>query len=242
MTCNPKAEAARGALDLLSRVSSGGVLGLGTGSTLMEFLRLSSGEIASMFEGFVPSSVETAVEASRMGLQVLDPRVNRGVDVYVDGADEVTLDKGDMIKGGGGALLGEKILAAASSLNVFIVGEDKVVEALGARTPVPVEVEPGFLGVVVGMLESMGMNPEPRRGGGKRGFVVSDWGGVIVDLRVGVLEDPWGLEARVGSVPGVRATGLFLGMADYIVVGLRECGYRVVRVERREARTWGARA
>lgn len=238
MTCNPKVEAAKGALELVSRVSRGGVMGLGTGSTLMEFLKRSHSDIGSMFELFIPSSVETAEAATGFGLPVGDPRVNRGVDVYVDGADEVKLETGDMVKGGGGALLGEKIMSFSSRLNVFMVGEDKIVESLGSRVPVPVEVEPGFLGMVVNMMESMGLNPSPRLASGKRGYVVSDWGGVIVDLRVGPIEDPWHLELELARLPGVRATGLFLGVADYIVVGYRSCGHKVVKLERRAVNGW----
>ncbi|GBF08788.1 ribose-5-phosphate isomerase A, partial [Aeropyrum pernix] len=136
--------------------------------------------------------------------------------------------RGYMVKGGGGALLGEKILASRSKLNIFIVGEDKLVGRLGEKTPVPVEVEPGFVSMALASLEELGLNPRVRTSPGKRGPVVSDWGGVIVDLLTGPLEDPRGLESMLRNVPGVRETGLFLGLADYIVVGLSSCGYRVL--------------
>ncbi|MCE4604909.1 MAG: ribose 5-phosphate isomerase A [Aeropyrum sp.] len=236
MPCDSKVEAARGAMELLRRLGVSGVAGLGSGSTLLEFLRLFSGELRELFDLVVPSSIETGLEAASLGLVVGDPRVYRGVDVYIDGADEVQPKTGNMVKGGGGALLGEKMLCRSSKLNIFIVGEEKLVDSLGSRTPIPLEVEPGYLAMALESLEALGLNPRVRTSGGKRGPVVSDWGGVIVDLHVGPLEDPGRLESLLRSAPGVRESGLFLGLADYVVVGLRSCGHLVLGPYRREAR------
>jgi ribose 5-phosphate isomerase A len=226
-------EASRGALRLIEGILDRGVVvGLGTGSTVRVFIETAADLLAGA-EGVVASSLDTALAARVAGLRVLDPRVYRGVNVYVDGADEVELGGGSMIKGGGAALLGEKILAAHSPLNIFIVGEDKVVEVLGERAPVPLDVEPSYLSLVLARIEGMGFKAKLREGSGKRGPVISDWGGVIVDVETGPIRDPAGLERRLESIAGVRASGLFVGLADYVVVGYRACGWRVYRFERR---------
>lgn len=232
--CDPRVAASRGALSLLEELGlSSGIIGLGTGSTVTAFIG-EARRYLSKFKGVVASSLDTALRAAGAGLRVLDPRVYRGVDVYVDGADEVELRSGAMVKGGGGALLGEKIMARASSLNVFIVGADKVVEVLGARRPVPLDVEPLYLSMTVRVLESMGFKAKLRSGApGKRGPVVSDWGGVIVDVETGPISDPAALERELELVPGVRASGIFTGLADYVVVGYDDCGWRVFKFARR---------
>ncbi len=231
--CDPRVAASRGALELVEGLGglSGRIVGLGTGSTLQAFLSEAAKALMSA-EGVVASSIETALKARSYGFRVLDPRVYRGVDIYVDGADEVELMYGSMIKGGGGALLGEKVLARSSRLNVFVVGVDKVVEVLGSRRPVPVDVESSFLSMVLGFVEELGWRAELRMAGGKRGPVVSDWGGVIVDVYTGPIKDPGRVERLLESIPGVRASGLFVGLADYVVVGYGDCRWRVYEYRR----------
>ena len=233
--CDGKVAAASGGLDLLlENIDSVRVLGVGTGRTVEAFLRLSRSELADKVY-VVPSSLDTALKASALGFRVLDPRSAAGVDAYVDGADEVVLESGDMIKGGGGALLGEKILASLSPLNVFIVDEGKVVDRLAVARGIPLEVVKGFLAGVTRQIERLGFRVEPRTGSGKRGPVVSDWGGVIVDVYVeGGVSDAAQLDAALASVPGVVATGIFHGVADYVVVGSGggDCSVSVARYSR----------
>lgn len=209
--------AAMGAFSLIDW-DSVEVLGVGTGRTVAEFLRVAA-DGAARKPFVVPSSLQTALLARRYGFKVVDPRAGYEVDVYVDGADEVELVSGSMIKGGGGALLGEKILAWGSGRNVFMVGDDKVVEKLGTRTPVPLEVVNGFAGTVLGYLEQMGFRASIREGAGKRGPVVSDWGGVIIDVHTGAMEKPDMIDSMLKSIPGVVETGIFVGYADVIIVG-----------------------
>ncbi|MFZ8788483.1 MAG: ribose 5-phosphate isomerase A [Acidilobaceae archaeon] len=232
MSCDPAFEAARGALELLSTLKPPRLIGFGTGHTVGFFMDLARGYSGSWL--VVASSIDTAVRASRLGFNVLYPP--RGpLDVYVDGIDEVD-PSGNMVKGGGGALLGEKILAFNSGVNIFIASEDKLVDVLGSRRPIPVEVVRDYAPLILGALESLGFKVSPREGSGKRGPVVSDWGGVIVDVHVNGVRDPEALETTLRSIPGVVETGLFIGYADYIVVGFRKCGYKVLRFERRRSR------
>jgi len=226
--CDAKLEAARGALELVRSLEPR-VLGVGTGSTVARFVGLLE---PGWFEGVAASSVVSGLELAARGFRVLSPYTVSGVDVYVDGADEVDPD-GNMVKGRGAALLGEKVLASASRVNIFIVGEDKLVDVLGSRRPVPVEVVRDALSAVLARLRERWPGAAPRTGSGKDGPVVSDWGGVIVDVPTGPMRDPWEVEMFLRGVPGVVETGLFLGMADYVVVGRESCGWEVLRPGRR---------
>lgn len=234
MSCDPRLEAARGALELLSRFELRYV-GFGTGSTVSLFIDIARGYSDRWI--VVASSIDSALKASRAGFKVIQS--HWGVlDVYVDGADEVD-GNGNMIKGRGGALLGEKVLAYNSNLNVFIVSEDKLVDILGSRGPLPLEVVRDYLPLIIGSLEELNFKVLVREGSGKMGPVISDWGGVIVDVYTGGIRDPEGLESTLKSIPGVVETGLFVGYADYIIVGSRSCGYKVLRFERRRGRRRG---
>jgi len=231
--CDAKRESARGAIELLREHAPVRVLGVGTGSTVARFIELLGagllGELGVRM--VVPSSLDTALRLARLGVPVAHPAVVDSVDAYVDGADEVA-PGGGLLKGRGAALLGEKILAGASNLNIIVVTGEKLVERLGSRRPVPVEVVRDALGAALRMLSSRWPGAAPRPAGGKDGPVVSDWGGVIVDVPTGPLGDPWEAEAWMLRVPGVVETGLFLGYTDYVVVGSGGCGWRVERYER----------
>ncbi|MEM1851266.1 MAG: ribose 5-phosphate isomerase A, partial [Acidilobaceae archaeon] len=182
----------------------------------------------------VPSSLETAFLASELGLRVLDPRTVSSLDVYVDGVDELDR-RGFILKGGGGALLGEKIMAYNSSTNIFILSEEKLVEKVGSKRPIPIEVEPGYLNMILKAIESLGLKVKPRPSSGKRGPTISDWGGIIMDLEPGI-EDLEQLEELLKEIPGVVETGVFIGYADYAVIGRSVCGYEVLKFERRKKR------
>ncbi|MDM7275769.1 MAG: ribose 5-phosphate isomerase A [Thermoprotei archaeon] len=233
MSCDPSREASLGVLDLLSSLGSFKFVGLGTGSTLVFFLDAARGLGVSW--SVVVSSLDTAFRASSLGFRVLDSRCFDGLEVYVDGADEVD-GAGRMIKGGGGALLGEKILAYSSPLNIFAISEDKIVEALGSKRPVPVEIVKDYALLVARAVERLGFKVEFRESRGKRGPVLSDWGGVIVDVHTGPMRDPESVDRSLREIPGVVETGIFHGLADYIVVGFRECGYKVLKFERKAGR------
>ncbi|MGC9111882.1 ribose 5-phosphate isomerase A [Acidilobus sp.] len=232
MSCNPKEAAAAGAVEVAKEfIAHASLVGIGTGTTVKEFLMRASGLLRG--KRVVSSSLSTALSLSGEGVDVIYyPAGDALIDVYIDGADEVTLS-GDMIKGRGGALLGEKMLTFFSRISIFIVGEDKLVEKLGSRGPLPLEVVPEAYPMVASELRSMGFKVVPREGSGKVGPLISDWRGMIVDVYTGPIEDPGSLDMKLHNIPGVVDTGLFLGMADYVVVGRRDCRYEVLRVTRK---------
>ena len=206
--------------DAARSVASGMRLGLGTGSTVAHFLehlgmRIAHGELSGVVG--VPTSVRTEEAARTLGIPFATLDELGTLDLTVDGADEV--DPGlDLIKGLGGALLREKMVAQASARMLVIVDDSKVVERLGERAPVPVEVVP--FGHASHMAWLQGLGAEPRiRAGGNGGPYRTDNGNLILDCRFdGGIEDPAELEGRLAHRAGVVESGLFLGMACEVVV------------------------
>ncbi len=220
-----KVNAALRALELVGDLR---VIGVGTGSTVYEFIKIIPRIRSFETKTFVPSSIDTAVKLSSLGVNVAWPGSIDRVDVYVDGLDEVD-GKLNMIKGRGGALTMEKILAYHSDKRIFICDHTKLVAKLGSTKPVPIEVVPGALRMVMRKLVGMGYRVEFRMGSGKDGPTISDLGGVIVDVYTGSIKDPEDLEKTFRSIPGIIETGLFVNIADIVVVGYPD---RVVELRR----------
>ncbi len=205
-------------------VKDGMVIGIGSGTTVEIFLRELGKRIKSEeLEVFgVPSSYQSKMLAIEEGISLLDLLECSELDLCVDGADEVDL-KLNAVKGGGGALTREKIVAYASKEVVFVVEERKVVEKL--KYPVPVEVIPFSLGYVLKRLEEIMKGfgskntPRVRQGTGKLGPVVTDNGNFIVDCNFGEIEDTGKLENELCMIPGVVECGLFTDVADRVIVG-----------------------
>jgi len=195
------------------------VIGVGSGTTVERFIDVISRDEGFRQKVYVPSSLDTALKLSRAGLKVLYPSAASGVEVYVDGADEVDSSL-NMIKGGGAAMTLEKILAFYAERRVFIVDHTKLVDRLGSKHPVPIDVLPHAISMVLSELRRRGFRAELRLAGrGKVGPLISDVGGVVIDVRTGPIEDPKGLEEELRSLPGIVETGLFIGLADLVVVG-----------------------
>jgi len=213
MTDSLKQRAAAAALE---EVQSGMVIGLGTGSTMAYFIR-ELGERVRL--GLSVSSVATSVQSANLatseGIPVHTFREHKVIDLTVDGADEVSPEL-DLIKGLGGALVREKIVAKASRRLVIIVDEGKLVERLGSRAPVPVEVLPFARDLVAGTLADMGGNPRVRLAGGE--VFVSDNGNHILDWHVDPIQEPGKLEHRLKSITGVVDSGIFAGITDRVIV------------------------
>lgn len=215
---------ARRALDW---VRDGDVLGLGTGRAATAFVRMLGERVR---EGLsvrgVPTSESTAALARELGIPLLDLGAAGEIATTFDGADEVD-PRLDLIKGYGGALVREKIVASASRRRVVLVGSEKMVEALGAHGKLPVEVIPFALPLCRRRIEQMGFGA-PLRGGDASPWR-TDNGNWIVDVALARIEDPTGLDRRLREIPGVVGTGIFAGMADVVLV---QQGHEVLVLER----------
>ncbi len=199
--------------------ADGMVVGLGTGSTA-DFAIRALGERARA-EGLriecVPTSQASARLGTQVGLEIRSLEDHPAVDLTIDGADEVD-PRLDLIKGLGGALLREKVVASASAREVIIVDASKRVERLGTRSPLPVEVVPFAWTLCRRRLMDLGPRAELRRDGGQP--FVTDNGNYILHCHFPEgLPDPADMERRIGEIPGVVENGLFIGLADAVVVG-----------------------
>lgn len=197
-------------------VKDGQVVGLGTGSTARFAIE---GLARRVREGLtilgVPTSIVTAKMAEDVGIELVDLNEIAGVDITIDGADEVDGDF-NMIKGGGGALTREKLVALASSRRVIIVDESKLVKVLGDGWPVPVEVLPFAWRLSSARLESLGCKPELRLK--NENPFETDNGNYILDCKFGPISDAPRLEKEMKLVPGVLECGLFIGIANTLVI------------------------
>jgi ribose 5-phosphate isomerase A len=163
----------------------------------------------------VATSLASAEQARALGIPLVD-EAEAGIDLTVDGADEVDPHL-DLIKGYGGALARERIVAAASRRQVILVGEDKLVPVLGSRGRLPVEVLPFALPLVRRRLAALGLAPTVRTVDGRP--AITDNFNALVDLAVGPLPDPRATDAAIRAIPGVVDTGLFLSTASVVFVG-----------------------
>jgi ribose 5-phosphate isomerase A len=208
---SPDSAKQRAAEAALEFVRDGAIVGVGTGSTVNFFIE-GLAAIRDRVQGTVSSSEASTQRLKAHGLPVLDLNATGELELYVDGADEATR-RLELIKGGGGALTREKILAGASRTFVCIVDEQKVVDRLG-RFPLPVEVIPMARNSVARRLIALGGIPAWREG------TVTDNGNHILDVRGLEITDPAALEGEINQIPGVVTVGLFARRpADVLLVG-----------------------
>jgi ribose 5-phosphate isomerase A len=202
-------------------VESGMVVGLGFGSTARYAVeriaqRLATGDLRDIVA--VPTALQVEREARRLGIPLTSLDEHPQIDLTIDGADEVDPNL-DLIKGGGGALLREKIVAQASRREIIVVDESKLSEKLGTRFPVPVEVLPFGRGAMAQYLEQLGAAIALRLAPSGQPFE-TDQGNWILDATFGPLEDPRPVADQLDREAGIVAHGLFLGLAtDVIVAG-----------------------
>jgi ribose 5-phosphate isomerase A len=201
----------------LTYIEAGMVVGLGSGSTSAEMIRLLGARVrAGLAVRGIPSSDESRLLAEACGIPLTDFARVSAIDVTIDGADEVAPD-GGMIKGRGGALLHEKILAANSRRLVIAIDSTKQVQQLGTRAPVPVEVIPLAAPLVTRAIESWGAEVTMRGAGTP---FITDEGNFILDCGFGLIADPEALALRLDRTVGVVEHGLFLGLGPTLVVGI----------------------
>jgi ribose 5-phosphate isomerase A len=206
------------ALRAIEEVEDGMVIGLGTGSTaafVVEGLALRVAQGLRVVG--IPTSERTAAQARRLGISIATFAEHQRLDLTIDGADEVQLGTLDLIKGLGGALLREKIVAAASDRLVIVVDQEKLVEQLGEHTPVPVEVTPFGWQATAVSLARLGCAPERRYTVGEQPYV-TDGGNFILDCRFGPLADPRALEKSIALTVGTVESGLFVQRSSMVVV------------------------
>jgi ribose 5-phosphate isomerase A len=221
----------------LELVTNGARLGLGSGRAARAFVRalgerLRAGRLRVYA---VPTSEETARLCMEADVPLLGLAEAGTLDLTVDGADEVDPNL-DLIKGYGRALVREKVVAASSRRLVILVGDDKLVPRLGSRGQLPVEVTPFALPLCERHLRQLGCRPVPFVRGGT--LFVTDNGNHVIDCYLGPIADPARLESAIRAIPGVVGTGLFLGMADTVLVGDRK-DFRLLQERRREGRPNG---
>jgi ribose 5-phosphate isomerase A len=212
-------------------VKSGTIVGLGTGSTTayaIEYLgsRLKSGEIKDI-QG-VPTSFQAEVLAKQYGIPLTTLDAIDHIDIAIDGADEVDPQK-NLIKGGGAAHTREKIVDYLAEQFVVVVDSNKLVDRLGSTFLLPVEVIPMAMTPVMRAIEKLGGKPELRMGVKKAGPVITDQGNMVIDVKFDSIENPAELEKTLNNIPGVLENGLFVGVADLILVGEVKDGQPLVR-------------
>lgn len=219
-------------------VESGMVVGLGTGSTAAFAVRrigqlLRAGRLERVVG--VPTSRRVEGLAREQGIPLRTLEEEPEVDVTIDGADEVDPDL-NLLKGRGGAMLREKIVARASRCEIIVVDDAKLVPRLGTQAPLPVEVVPFGWSVIARELAALGGRPLRRASGGDP--VLTDEGNYILDCRFGGIADPGALDRALRAIPGVVEHGLFVGLATMVIVAGRE-GLRLLRVGEEKCREEG---
>lgn len=210
---------ARVAEEAFALVESGMRLGLGTGRAAEAFIRRIGQAVRG--EGLdvvgVSTSERSEALARELGIPMSTLTETASLDIAFDGADEVTGDLG-LTKGLGGALLRERVVAHEASRFVVLVTPEKLVDKLGTRAPIPVEIVPFSLAPATRNLSKLGARPALRKTADGDDYL-TDNQNLILDVAVDPLDDPGAFDAKVRAIPGVVDTGLFLNMASVVLVG-----------------------
>jgi ribose 5-phosphate isomerase A len=217
MTNESKKRAAERAIEF---VEDGQIVGLGTGSTTRFAIEGLARRVAAGLKiTGIATSIDTERMAKSLGITLADLNEIGGIDITIDGADSVDA-RFNMIKGGGGALTREKLVALASKRRIIIVDDSKLVEHLGVTWAVPVEVLPFAWRLTETYISSLGCRLRLREKEGKP--FETDNGNYILDCKFEAIPDPEDLEPKIKLVPGVVENGLFIGIADVLVVGYED--------------------
>jgi len=200
------------------------IIGLGTGSTTAYFIqmlgkKLMTEELEEVYG--IPTSHQSRLLALESGIPVVTLDEVDAIDIAVDGADEVDPHL-NLIKGRGAALTMEKIIEYRAGTFIVLVGESKLVEYLGQKMPVPIEVIPAAWRAIKEELEVFNATADLRMGVKKDGPVITDNGNFILDAKFIKIEDPLDMEIELNNIPGVVENGIFADIADIVLVGTKE--------------------
>jgi len=223
----------KAALEAVKHVEDGFVIGLGSGSTVAYAAEEIGKRITTekLHVKVVPTSYQAFTLAVKNGIPVTTLEEHPILDLAIDGADQID-ENLNLIKGMGGALTREKIVAAASKTLIIVADERKKAKILGENgQQVPVEVLPFATSFVMHKIGELGGKPKMREGAGKVGPVVTDNGNFIIDVDFGLIDKPAELEKKLKMIPGIVETGLFVDMADLVYLGKLD---KVERLERKK--------
>lgn len=211
-----KAAAARAAAAL---VEEGQIVGLGSGSTALHVVNILGQRVSHGLRIIgIPTSERTGREAHRLGIPLSTLAEHDHIDITIDGADEVDVSNLNLLKGRGGALLREKIVATVTERLIIVIDETKLVDRLGVQSPLAVEVALFAWHVVARRLRSRGAVPTRRTIREGEPFI-TDGGHFILDCAFGAIDDPEQLQQELDRMVGVVEHGLFLGLASRVIVG-----------------------
>lgn len=214
-----------------AQVKSGTIVGLGTGSTTayaIQFIgeRVASGELTDI-KG-IPTSFQASVLAKQHGIPLTTLDEADHIDIAIDGADEVDPQM-NLIKGGGAAHTREKVVDGLAERFIVVVDSSKLSDKIGTLFALPIEVLPMAVAPVTRALEKLGGKVEMRMGVQKDGPVITDQGNMVLDVRFDGIDNPAEMESTINNIPGVLENGLFVGLANEVLIGEVKDGEATVR-------------
>lgn len=213
----------KAAVEAVKHVADGFIVGLGSGSTAAYAIEELGKKIRNenLHVLGVPTSYQALILAVKHGIPMTTLDEHPTLDLTIDGADQIDMEL-NLIKGMGGALAREKVVASASKELIIVADEGKKVNVLGEGDhPVPIEALPMAAPVIMEKIKKLGGKPFLREGTKKVGPVITDNGNIIIDAYFGTIRKPAELELKIKSLPGVVETGLFIGMAKTAYIGER---------------------
>ena len=207
------------------------IIGLGSGNTILRALELAAERIKkeNLKITFIPTSYQTEIAARKLGLKTSDLQEDTEPDLALDGADQIQWRTLDLVKGGGAALLREKIVDSTARRLVIVVDERKLAKTLGGPQPIPVEIVPFGYASTVEKIRKISEKTVLREAAGKVGPVITDNGNLIADVYFRSLRRPEIVHEKLKKIPGVVETGLFLGMCDVAYVGRKDGRVDILR-------------
>jgi ribose 5-phosphate isomerase A len=219
------------AAQAIREIKDNTTIGLGSGNTILRALELAAERIKkeNLRINFIPTSYQMEIAAKRLGLRTTTLDENTEPDLAMDGADQVQWRTLDLVKGGGAALLREKIVDSTARRLVIVVDEKKLVKTLGGPQPIPVEITPFGYSSTIEKIRRITEKTVLRETAGKVGPVITDNGNMIADAYFRSLRRPEIVHEKLRKIPGVVETGLFLGMADTAYVGRKDGHVDILR-------------